>query len=137
MSYIGSLVDGKSVARMFQTADCYVSPYKAEGFNLPALEASACGLPVVVPRDGCTDSFLNDETAIRIPSAVADHYGDGHVWIKTQVDDIAAAMESAITDKTVTDRARIAGPLNAQRYTWDSVVHALLGVMTATLKGSA
>jgi glycosyltransferase involved in cell wall biosynthesis len=38
---------------LYGAADCYVSPYRAEGFNLPVLEAIACGTPVIVTRGGC------------------------------------------------------------------------------------
>ena len=43
---------------IYGLADCYVSPYRAEGFNLPALEAMACGLPVLVTHGGATDDFV-------------------------------------------------------------------------------
>jgi len=49
-------------------ADCYVSPYRAEGFNLPVLEAMGCGTPVIVTSGGATDEFVSDPVA-KIPSA--------------------------------------------------------------------
>lgn len=45
---------------IYGVADCYVSPYRAEGFNMPVLEAMACGLPVLVTRGGATDDFVPD-----------------------------------------------------------------------------
>jgi len=45
---------------LYNIADAYVSPYRAEGFNLPALEAQTCGTPVVATRGGATDDFLQD-----------------------------------------------------------------------------
>ena len=38
----------EEIADLYAMADCYVSPYKGEGFNLPVLEAMASGLPVIV-----------------------------------------------------------------------------------------
>jgi glycosyltransferase involved in cell wall biosynthesis len=46
---------------LYNVADAYVTPYRAEGFNLPALEAQACGTPVVATRGGATDDFLTGE----------------------------------------------------------------------------
>lgn len=43
---------------LYNIADAYVTPYRAEGFNLPALEAQTCGTPVVATRGGATDDFL-------------------------------------------------------------------------------
>ena len=44
---------------LYNVADAYVTPYRAEGFNLPALEAQTCGTPVIATAGGATDDFLN------------------------------------------------------------------------------
>lgn len=46
---------------LYNVADAYVTPYRAEGFNLPALEAQTCGTPVVATLGGATDDFLYGE----------------------------------------------------------------------------
>jgi len=46
---------------LYNVADAYVTPYRAEGFNLPALEAQTCGTPVVATLGGATDDFLSGE----------------------------------------------------------------------------
>lgn len=43
---------------LYNLADAYVTPYRAEGFNLPACEAQACGTPVIATQGGATDDFL-------------------------------------------------------------------------------
>jgi glycosyltransferase involved in cell wall biosynthesis len=53
---------------MYGIADCYVSAYRAEGFNLPVLEAIACGTPAVVTDGGATDDFCDADVAIRVAS---------------------------------------------------------------------
>jgi glycosyltransferase involved in cell wall biosynthesis len=59
-------VSRDQMRHLYGAADCYVSPYRAEGFNLPVLEAIACGTPAIVTRGGATDEFCNDQVAIRI-----------------------------------------------------------------------
>ncbi|AKJ28526.1 glycosyltransferase [Caldimonas brevitalea] len=53
---------------LYGVADCYVSPYRAEGFNLPVLEAIACGTPAVVTDGGATDDFCAPDVALRVAS---------------------------------------------------------------------
>ena len=53
---------------LYGVSDWYVSPYRAEGFNLPVLEALACGRPVIVTSGGATDDFCNGDAVRRIPS---------------------------------------------------------------------
>lgn len=38
----------KEVMRLFNSVDCYVSPSLGEAWNLPALQAMACGVPLIV-----------------------------------------------------------------------------------------
>lgn len=44
---------------LYNIADCYVAPYRAEGFNIPVLESMACATPVIVTSGGATDDFVN------------------------------------------------------------------------------
>jgi tetratricopeptide (TPR) repeat protein len=50
------------MACLYRSCDVFVSPYRGEGFSLPALEAMACGLPVVVTKGGATDDFVDEST---------------------------------------------------------------------------
>lgn len=51
---------------LYNLADAYLTPYRAEGFNLPALEAQTCGTPVIATAGGATDDFLGGPNHIAI-----------------------------------------------------------------------
>jgi glycosyltransferase involved in cell wall biosynthesis len=44
---------------IYNVSDYYVTPYRAEGFNLPALEAAVTGTKVISTKGGATDDFLH------------------------------------------------------------------------------
>ena len=43
LEYMGDQLSSTEIANLLGAADVYVSTYKAEGFNLPVLEAAAVG----------------------------------------------------------------------------------------------
>ena len=60
------------MAALYNLADAYVTPYHAEAFNMPALEAAACGVPLIVPRGGPTDDFVYAPSTVFIPTMVEE-----------------------------------------------------------------
>ncbi len=54
----GATLSQADMARLYAAADLYVTPYSAEGFNMPALEAAAVGVPVVATGVGPVPEFL-------------------------------------------------------------------------------
>lgn len=67
--YIGNTISMQDLAAVYQAADAYVSPYLAEGFNMPVLEAMSSGLPVICTKGGSTDDFVQDDYGLRIESS--------------------------------------------------------------------
>ncbi len=53
---------------LYNISDWYVSPYRAEGFNLPVCEALVCGTPAIVTEGGATDDFVGVSAGFKIQS---------------------------------------------------------------------
>mgnify|MGYP001829236396 CR=1 FL=1 len=68
--YLGEPFSFATMAQLYQVADAYLSPYMAEGFNLPVLEAAASGLPIVCTRGGPTDDFAHPRFFLGIDSCL-------------------------------------------------------------------
>jgi len=67
----------KDLAAVYRACQVYVCASRGEGWNLPLMEAAACGLPVIAPRtsahgdlipEGCGFLFNSDHTTV-FPSA--------------------------------------------------------------------
>jgi glycosyltransferase involved in cell wall biosynthesis len=128
--YEGRTMSAKVMADLLRAADCYVSPYRAEGFNMPVLEAMACGVPVVCTAGGPTDEFTDPAFAWRIESRAQKveldeaHAGDA---LEPELDHLVAIMSEAARDR---DAAHARGLRAAQhareRFTWEAVTEVLL-----------
>ena len=68
MIIISENLNFKEIRNIYSITDCYVSPYKAEGFNLTPLEAAACGTQIVVTDGGPTDDYFDDCMGFKIES---------------------------------------------------------------------
>ena len=108
--------------RLYGAADCYVSPYRAEGFNLPVLEAIACGTPVIVTRGGATDDFCDDDVAIRVtgsPGQFEDaETGVVRRFINPSPRDVADAMDSIARQTRRTPQFEQARARVVEKFSW-------------------
>ena len=58
------------MAQIYAASDAYVSASIGEGWNLPAHEASACGKPVIVPRNSVHPEVFGDEAFVFDPDGI-------------------------------------------------------------------
>lgn len=103
-------VAGPELARVFRAADVVAVPSHNESFGLVALEAQACGTPVVAARVG------------GLPVAVAD--GRSGLLVPGHAPrDWADALLAAVRRRPVLSRGAVA---HARRFSWERTTDALL-----------
>jgi glycosyltransferase involved in cell wall biosynthesis len=130
--YNGEPLSMRQMAALYGSADAYVSPYRAEGFNMPVMEAAACGVPVICTGGGSTDDFVTDDFALKIASRIIPVKVDGMIGeqLAPDLDHLVAQMLAAMDRETWRGRAAGAGPAHmAAHYSWDSVVEQMLQVL--------
>ncbi len=66
--YTDENIDHSDLAGLYTACDCYVHPYRAEGYGLPVAEAMACGKPVIVTGAGACLDFVEPDNAFFIKS---------------------------------------------------------------------
>jgi len=95
---------------VYGAADVYVSPYRAEGFNLPVLEATACGLPTIVTQGGPTDDFCRESSSRFVESRLTREPIDGQdapgEYLEPSLDSLIASMEAEIYGGAKTSQQR-------------------------------
>ncbi|WP_293212273.1 MULTISPECIES: glycosyltransferase family 4 protein [unclassified Microcoleus] len=130
--YTGSQLSFAQIAEIYQAADVYVSAYLAEGFNLPVLEAVACGLPVICTEGGPTDDFTRSDFALRIESKLTAVVIEGETlfMLAPEWEHLTDLMQRAIEQPGIAARARVADPgFVADNFSWGRSVDRLLEVM--------
>jgi glycosyltransferase involved in cell wall biosynthesis len=128
IKYYGESFSFSGIAELYQLADAYVSPYMAEGFNLPVLEAIASGLPVICTAKGPTDEFTKLSFARRIKSTIIN--SGMKTFLLPDLKHLIFLMKSVIEDKKLQESARLTGPLFVKEsFTWAHYVDRLLDVM--------
>lgn len=135
ISLVNGSLDQAQIRALYGVADAYVSPYRAEGFNLPVLEAMACGTPVLVTAGGATDDFCPPELATRLPARPGTSADEPQANGRFLVPDVDALTEHMA-------RLAAAGPRGApapeseaarrrlvDRHDWTSVTGALVALV--------
>ncbi|MEX2627082.1 MAG: glycosyltransferase family 1 protein [Ilumatobacteraceae bacterium] len=108
--FTGAVTDDEMVG-LLQGADLAVMPSVEEGFGLPVLEAAACGCPAICSGVSSLPEVLDE------PSACFDPHDP---------DDIAAAIDRALTDPDHRATLLAAGERATERWTWSGVARDVL-----------
>ncbi|HVA06370.1 MAG TPA: glycosyltransferase [Acidimicrobiales bacterium] len=97
----------------YRAADVCIVPSRSESFGLVALEAAACGTPVVASAVGGLTSLI-------------DHGRTGFLVDEPTPATYAAAVRRVFQEPLLTERLSTASVLRARRYTWRAAAGALL-----------
>lgn len=128
---------------LYRAADVLVQPYRGEGFCMPALEALACGVPLIVTDGGPTDEFTSTACAWRIPArrvplpanALPDDFTlvEGGFLLEPDVDALVVAMREA-ADPALRAARAAAARAHAEPLGWGAV-GAIVAARLADLQG--
>ena len=108
--YVGRVSD-EALRALYAGAACFVFPSRYEGFGLPALEAMACGCPVVASVAAALPEVCGEAALYCDPADPAS---------------IARAVGRVLDDPALADRLRRLGVARAARFTWDRAAALLL-----------
>jgi hypothetical protein len=103
-------LDRQELLALYADAEIMVLPTRGEGFNLPAAEAMAAGLAVIVTGFGGQMDFCNADTVRLLDFHLApsqSHVAGSHgLWAEPAIDDLIAALRDA-TGHPPSARARL------------------------------
>ncbi len=130
-----SPLDDARDARVAAQCPCDGIAERGEGFNLPAAEAMAMGVPVLVTGAGGHADFCTQATATLLPfhfSASRSHlHAPDACWLEPDVDDLRNKLRS-LRDQVMQRDAELISKLQTgidhirTVYTWDNSARAVL-----------
>ena len=97
-------VDHTDLLGLYSTCALYVFPSLHEGFGLPALEAMACGAPVIASNSTSLPEVIGREDALFDPKSISE---------MTQL------IQKGLTDQAFINSLISHGPLQASKFSWE------------------
>lgn len=108
----------EDLVRAYNAAEVLVLPSRYEGFGLPALEAMACGTPVIVSNGGSLPEIVGD-AAIIFPLEKEASLED--------------ALKSILSDSSLRDSLMRKGIERAKKFSWHEAARNTLAVYDSVL----
>jgi glycosyltransferase involved in cell wall biosynthesis len=115
VEFLGRVSENEKLA-LLRSADLFVFPSTREGFGMAAVEAMACGLPVVALRSGPIVEIMGD--------------GAGGVLVDpgNAMEGFEAAFRRLLTDNHLRDRLRTAARSRAATFSWQRSAEQVLEI---------
>lgn len=101
---ISTYVSDEDLPALYAGAMAYITTSLYEGFGLPALEAMACGTPVIAPNTAAFPEVLGDAALLIEP----DH-----------MEGISEAMQRIIDEPQIANAMRASGLKHVKNFTWE------------------
>jgi GT2 family glycosyltransferase len=134
ISYLFNLVfEHYQLGSLYRSADCFVAVSRGEGWDLPLMEAMACGLPAIATDWGAHREFVHDGVAYplrmrgTIPARAKCPYYDGFSWADPDPEHLRHLLREVYERR---DEARRRGSAAAremaERWTWRAAARKIV-----------
>jgi GT2 family glycosyltransferase len=110
---------------LYRSADCFVSAGRGEGWDMPLMEAMACGLPSIATDWGAHTEFVSERVSYplrvrgTIPARAKCPYYDGFSWADPDPDHLAILLRHVFENREeAAEKGRRAAAGMQASWTW-------------------
>ena len=116
-------LDDNGLRQFYNEGDIFVSTSMAEAFNLPCLEAMACGVPVIAPAFGGQSDFVNNTNGWLLKEGTIGVFSqelqyEEIQWFKLDIKEIRSKLRLAYNNRKRTGNKVKKALETASKYTW-------------------
>jgi glycosyltransferase involved in cell wall biosynthesis len=111
---------------LYRSADCFVSAGRGEGWDMPLMEAMACGLSSIATDWGAHEAFVTDEISYplrvrgTVPAVAKCPYYVGFEWADPDPDHLRHLLRYVFEHQDeAAEKGRRAAATMVARWTWD------------------
>jgi glycosyltransferase involved in cell wall biosynthesis len=121
------------LASLYRSADCYVSVSRGEGWDMPLMEAMACGLSSIATDWGAHTEFVHAGIAYplavkgTVPAVAKCPYYDGYSWADPDGDHLRVLLREVYENRDEARRRGAAAAAEmAARWSWRNAARKIL-----------
>jgi GT2 family glycosyltransferase len=134
ISYLFNLeFEHYQLGALYRSADCFVTVSRGEGWDMPLMEAMACGLPAIATDWGAHQEFVHAGIAYpldvrgTVPAVAKCPYYDGFSWADPDPGHLRRLMREVYEHQEEARRRGLAAACEmAERWTWRNAVRRII-----------
>lgn len=119
--HILGYVTPEILVRLYKQCEVAIQPSRMEGFGLTALEAMACGTPVIGAASGALPEVIGNQEALFDPS---------------DPEDIAAKLKQVVTNRELRAQLTARGLKQARKFSWERSAQLAIQEFDRVLAGA-
>ncbi|MFK8011202.1 MAG: glycosyltransferase [Marinicellaceae bacterium] len=130
---INRVFDFYQLPLLYRSIDCYITAGRGEGWDMPLMEAMACGLPTIATNWGAHQEFATDKNSYllningTIPAIAKCPYYDGFNWADPDPQHFSELLLEVYNNQVqAKNKGAIAAEDMASNWTWENTANTII-----------
>lgn len=130
---INRVFDFYQLPLLYRSIDCYITAGRGEGWDMPLMEAMACGLPTIATNWGAHQEFATNENSYlldingTIPAKAKCPYYDGFKWADPNPNHFSELLLTVYNNqKHASEKGTLAAVDMAKNWTWENTAEKII-----------
>lgn len=133
VKFITDLVPYNKMQEIYNLGHVFVSATRGEAFNLPCIEAQACGLPVLTTNFGGQEEYIIDGKNGKIIGGELKEVEhelmyEGIKWLTPSIEELRKQMRWFYENKNNLDDMKTNSLNTAKAYSWDKIAEYIVSL---------